>query len=163
MISAKCSSGVLCNCCVQCFNEPLHRRLITRQPVRCIQSTEVWPSTNPSTSTLWSRLRRASQSQIIFTASNSPSDTRAEATSTRSTFKSSNSKRAIISFSWGTKDTPLVCSPSRSVVSMISIFTPSFPILLFYLYCSTRSRCRPIHSSNNVSCKHWFRNVHFCP
>ena len=95
---------------------------MTRQPVACIQSTDVCPSTNPSTSTLGSILRRAAQSHIIFTASNSPSDTRAEATSTRSAFKSSSSKRAIISFSWGTKDTPLVCSPSRSVVSMISIF-----------------------------------------
>src|SRR5574344_369252 len=58
---------------------------------------------------------------MLFTASFSPSDTRADATSMRSTFMSISSMRAIISFSCGTKLTLLVCSPSRSVVSMISI------------------------------------------
>ena len=63
---------------------------MTRHPALYIQSTDVCPSTNPSTSTCESKPRRAAQSHIIRTASNSPSDTRAEATSMRSTFKSSS-------------------------------------------------------------------------
>src|SRR5690606_660873 len=46
---------------------------------------------------------------------------RAEAISILSTFTSVSSRRAMVSFSDGEKETPLVCSPSRRVVSMISI------------------------------------------
>ena len=42
--------------------------------------------------------------------------------------------RAIISFSWGRNDTPLVCSPSRSVESSISTkFVSMFPGFCFLL------------------------------
>ena len=81
--------------------------------------------------------------------------------SSRSTFRSCNSARAIINFSCGTKLTPLVCSPSRKVVSMISIFTGFAFILskrydapnpLSFLCFPTGSRYRRAHSSNNISC-----------
>jgi len=55
------------------------------------------------------------------TPSSSPSATRAEAISSRSTFSSLTRRRAIFFFSWAVKETPFVCSPSRRVVSMISI------------------------------------------
>ena len=55
-----------------------------------------------------------------LTALNSPSETRAEAISIRSTwlFKQGWAK---VNFSEAEKETPEVCSPSRRVVSMISI------------------------------------------
>ena len=58
--------------------------------------------------------------QIMLMASFSPSLTRAEPASIRSTLRSWSSMRAIISFSCGRNETPLVCSPSRSVESNIS-------------------------------------------
>ena len=39
------------------------------------------------------------------------------------------------------------------VLSMISILTPCFPILLFYFYCLARSLCHPVRSSDKVSYK----------
>ena len=61
------------------------------------------------------------QAVISFTEFNSPSETLAEATSMRSTFNSSNNNLESVSFSATENDTPEVCSPSLSVVSMISI------------------------------------------
>src|SRR5438477_6944159 len=58
---------------------------------------------------------------IALTARSSPSLTRAEATSIRSTFTASSSRRAMVRFSSGIIEMPSACSPSRSVVSMISI------------------------------------------
>ena len=62
------------------------------------------------------------QSVIALTALNSPSETLADATSILSTFKSSNNNFAMVNFSEEGNETPDVCSPSRSVVSIISIF-----------------------------------------
>ncbi len=67
---------------------------------------------------------RSAQAHTFETVSNSPSETRAEATSIRGTWSSRRSSFAIPSFSDAEKDTPEVCSPSRRVVSMTSTFTP---------------------------------------
>ena len=96
---------------------------MTRPPQSLIQRSDTPLSTKPSTSTASSMLWRSAHWQMSVTACFSPSLTRAEATSMRSTFTSRSSFFAICSFSCGTNDTPLVCSPSRRVVSMISIFS----------------------------------------
>ena len=57
---------------------------------------------------------------MASTAFRSPSETRAEAISIRSTRNSSNNSLANVSFSEVEKETPEVCSPSRRVVSIIS-------------------------------------------
>ena len=61
-------------------------------------------------------------SAISFTASNSPSETAAKPASITST-PSSSKRCAIRSLFSGIKDTPGVCSPSRSVVSKTLIFS----------------------------------------
>lgn len=61
------------------------------------------------------------QEVICFTALNSPSETRAEAISIRSMFNSCSNNLANVSFYDAVNDTPEVCSPSRRVVSIISI------------------------------------------
>ena len=120
-MSKMCSGAVLPSCCMQCFSEPFDSRFITFPPHPLIQSIDLPLSTKPSTSTLSSISAICAYLQIIFTASRSPSETRADATSILSTLTSRKSIRANMSFSCGTKDTPLVCSPSRSVESIISI------------------------------------------
>ena len=120
-ISAACSSSVLPSCPSQWRREPLQRRLMVRAPARSIQSRLLPLSTKPSTSTRSSRPLLSAHRVMRCTASSSPSLTRAEATSTRSTWSSSSSALHISSFSCGMKLTPLVCSPSRRVVSMISM------------------------------------------
>ena len=61
------------------------------------------------------------QSQTARTASNSPEDTRADAISMRGTLSSHNTSLVMFNFSDVENDTPEVCSPSRKVVSNISI------------------------------------------
>ena len=67
---------------------------------------------------------------IVFTARRSPSLTRADATSMRSTLTVSSRRCAIVRFSSGIIEMPSACSPSRSVVSMISI-RRVFPLLIY--------------------------------
>ena len=71
----------------------------------------------PRTSTRSASPTPWAQSMIWETASSSPAETRAEATSMRSTRTASSRTLAMLSFSSGEKETPWVCSPSRSVVS----------------------------------------------
>ena len=159
-MSSMCCAGCLCSCWVQCFSEPFASRLMVLQPHSATQSTLFPPSMNPSTSTRSSLSILAAKLQIMPTASRSPSDTRADATSMRSTFRSLSSMRAMMSFSWGRKLTPLVCSPSRSVESMISTkgcmrwnpFTCSLvPIALSSLCSEPGSRCRRVPASDSAS------------
>src|SRR5690606_26252750 len=86
-----------------------------------IQVSDLPPSTNERTSMRSRCPLSAAQLATALTQSNSPCETRAEAISTRSTCSSSKSNCAMVSFSETENDTPDVCSPSRSVVSMISI------------------------------------------
>src|SRR5690606_37637404 len=83
-----------------------------------------------STSTLFSRSFAFAHLVMAFTAANSPSDTRAEAISILSTFTSVKSSCAMVSFSEAEKDTPLVCSPSRSVVSITSMYRGELGMLV---------------------------------
>ncbi len=129
-ISAKCSSGVFFNCPSRCFNEPLVSRLITFPPASMIQFNETPLSTNPRTSILSKWLFFPAHSVILFTALYSPLDTLAEATSILFTFSSSKSNLATASFSDSLKETPVVCSPSRKVVSITSMVV-IFIVLLF--------------------------------
>ena len=94
----------------------------TFAPAFIIQLIDFPSSTKVNTSIFSKQLCSEAQEVIFFTASNSPSDTLAEATSKRSTSNSSKSNFAIVNFSETENDTPDVCSPSRSVVSIISIF-----------------------------------------
>src|SRR5690606_23141747 len=94
-------------------------------PACCIQVSDLPPSTNERTSIRSRWPLSAAQAAMAFTQSNSPCETRADAISTRSTCSSSNSSCAMVSFSETENDTPDVCSPSRSVVSMISIVRPA--------------------------------------
>ena len=64
-----------------------------------------------------------------FTALNSPAETRADATSIRSTFNSFKRSFVMVSFSLSENDIPEVCSPSLRVVSITSI---SFIFILDY-------------------------------
>ena len=161
-MSARCSSGDFFSWCRQCLSEPLQSRLMHCPPHARIQSTEVVWSTNPNTSTRDSMPALRAHLQMSDTARFSPSDTRAEATSMRSTLSSCRSRRAMSSFSWGMNDTPLVCSPSRSVVSMISIFRRSgLPMLQFSGGFQAESRCRRGRSSGNISCSRSARSVRF--
>jgi len=130
-MSAICCSGVLRSCSVTCLYEPLHKRLSTWHPADSIQLSEVSPSTKPSTSSLSICLVRLAIDAMCFTASNSPSETRAEAISIRLT-PSSNSACAILSFSCAANETPVVCSPSRRVVSIISIILFGFICMLIH-------------------------------
>ena len=111
---------------------------------------------NEHAPTLGSILRRAAQSHIIFTCE-LPFRHRA-----RSNFHpvrlqvlpAANGHHQVFA---GQKDTPLVCSPSRSVVSMISILTMfhvSSPRILFYFILYKGNLYRPIRSSGSVSCRH---------
>ena len=120
-ISLKCCSGVFLSWCVRWFIEPLVKRFWTLAPDFFIQSIETPPSTNVNTSTRLIYPLVLAHSVICCTAESSPSDTLAEATSILSTFNSSNNNLAKVSFSDAEKDTPEVCSPSRRVVSIISI------------------------------------------
>ena len=123
-MSARCSSGVFLSCMVTWRSEPLVSKLSTRPPALVIQSMETPLSTKPNTSTLSMSPLSSAHRQMDSTALRSPSLTRADATSMRSTPTSSRSCRAMVSFSLALKLTPAVCSPSRSVVSRISsIFT----------------------------------------
>ena len=123
-ISAKCSSGDLPSCSRQCFSEPLQSRLMTLPPTSVIQLTDTPSSTNPRISMASSSFFFFAHEQILRTESFSPEDTRAEATSMRGTRSSRSMLRAILSFSEGEKLTPEVCSPSRRVVSKISMSIP---------------------------------------
>ena len=159
-----CSSSVLPSCSSQWRRDPLHSRFRQRHPVSYIQSTDWCPSTKPSTSTLSNRPARRAHRQMFFTESRSPSLTRADATSMRSIFKSCNNARAMTNFSWGMKLTPLVCSPSRSVVSMISTFLSSgSPMLLSYRCSQAGSRCRRGHSLDNTSYSRSARSARSVP
>ena len=163
-MSSICCSGVLWSCWVQCLYEPFASRLMTWQPVSAIQSTLLLWSTKPKTSMRSRYPACSAKRQMPVTASFSPSETRAEATSRRSTFTFSNNRRAIISFSCGRKLTPLVCSPSRSVESMISmrdfiLFSDSMFYGSFQRPPPCRgsvrgSRHRRDHSSSNASYNH---------
>ena len=75
---------------------------------------------------LWTRRNRRSS----CTARRSPSLTRAEATSMRSTLTVSSRRCAMVRFSSGIIEMPSACSPSRSVVSMTSI-RRAFPLLIY--------------------------------
>ena len=121
LISAMCSCTVFLSWKVQCFSEPLQRRFITRAPHERIHSIEAPLSRNPSTSILSMCPRLRAQSHSWVAISYSPDETRADAISMRGSFRSSRSSRAILIFSCRAKETPEVCSPSRSVVSIISI------------------------------------------
>ena len=81
------------------------------------------------------QIATAAQSQIIFTASTHRPTHAPKQPLPGLLLNPPTANGQSLVFSWGTKDTPLVCSPSRSVVSMISILTPCFPILRFYFYC----------------------------
>ena len=145
VMSATCCSGVLRSCSVTCLNEPLQSRFMTRQPADSIQSSDTVPSTNPSTSSLSRWPVRAAQLAMLRTASNSPSETRAEAISIRFTPKSPSSTCAMLSFSCAANETPEVCSPSRRVVSMISIIRNGLLRRPRSLLCwPTDNRCRRV-------------------
>ena len=58
-----------------------------------------------------------------------------------STFNSVNNNCAIVSFSDAENDTPLVCSPSRSVVSIISIYRFPLPTFLTVDAVSSKMVC----------------------
>ena len=134
LISAICSSGFLPSCIVQCLSEPLQSKFITLMPAERIQSTDLSPSTKPSTSTLSSRPLLSAQRAIFCTVVNSPSETRADATSILSRHRSSSRRRARDSFSSAANDTPDVCSPSRKVVSKILIIVVNFRSLSLSTY-----------------------------
>ena len=104
------------------FSEPLARRFWTFAPVFFIHSIEIPLSRKDRISTLSTKFSDFAQSIIFETALNSPLETRADATSILSTFNSFKSSFDIVSFSYSENDIPDVCSPSRSVVSIISIF-----------------------------------------
>ena len=118
-MSSMCCSGVFLSCWVTCLNDPLQSKLMTLPPASLIQLREMSPSTKPRISTLWPYPRSFAQDRIFFAPWNSPADTLAEATSIRSTPTSSNKMRATLTFSVSLNATPDVCSPSRSVVSMM--------------------------------------------
>ena len=119
--SSMCSSGVFFNCPRQCFSLPLQSRLMTFPPASRTHSADSPLSTKPSTSTFSICPFFPAQSQMRLSVSNSPDDTRADVTSTRGIWSSSTSSLNILSFSLLVKLTPEVCSPSRRVVSIISM------------------------------------------
>src|SRR5574344_2102126 len=120
-MSLRCCWGVLRSCSVTCLSEPLQSRLSTLQPAFSNQPMETPLSMKPRTSTLSSKSWALAQAAMRFTASNSPLETLAEATSTLSTCSSSSNKRTMLNFSWLAKETPEVCSPSLRVVSSTSM------------------------------------------
>ena len=133
LMSAMCSSGFLPSCIAQCLSEPLQSRFITLMPAERNQSTDLSPSTKPSTSTLSNRPFESAQRAIFCTVVNSPSETRADATSILSRHRSSSRSLARDSFSSEANDTPDVCSPSRKVVSKILIIIVYFYYQNFWL------------------------------
>ena len=111
-----CCSSVLRSWSRQCFSLPLVSRLMTLPPVDDPVDAAGW-STKPSTSTRSETfLLRPTVDQA--TASFSPLDTQADATSIRSTRSDFSKAWAMFTFSSGVNETPWVCSPSRRVVSM---------------------------------------------
>ncbi len=114
------------------------------------------------------------------TACCSPCETRAEAISMRLTCSSSSNSRAMESFSRALKETPEVCSPSRSVVSMIStggkhrrgLFAGGFEGLGSGRRCCTGNPRRRSRFRDSVSCRRrsrsarcgpWLRRSASCP
>ena len=134
-MSAICSSGVFFSCSLQWRNDPLHKRLMAFPPASLIQRMEIPLSINPRISILSMKFCLLAQEHTWFTDRNSPSDTRADAISIRSTCNSVSSRRAILNFSWGANETPEVCSPSRKVVSNISIRMELFVVSFFPSLC----------------------------
>ena len=94
---------------------------MTRPPTPFTQLMDRPLSMKPSISILFILFVARAQSQTDFTDSNSPEDTLAEAISMRGTLSSHNTKRVMFNFSDVENETPDVCSPSRNVVSSISI------------------------------------------
>ncbi len=91
---------------------------MTVEPDSLIQSTlRLW-SMNPKTSIHSKKPFSAAHSAMFCTEPNSPSEILAEVTSIRSTRSFFNSVLAILAFSGGVNETPWVCSPSLSVVSI---------------------------------------------
>lgn len=97
-MSAICSSGVFFSCSLQWRNDPLHKRLMVFPPASLIQRMEIPLSINPRISILSMKFCLLAQEHTWFTDRNSPSDTRADAISIRSTCNSVSSRRAILNF-----------------------------------------------------------------
>ena len=175
-IPLKCCSGVCFNWYFKWFNDPLVNRFWTFAPASIIHWIETPLSTKVKISTRSRRFTSLAHFVMLFTALNSPSDTRAEATSIRSTFSSPSRSFASVSFSEDENDTPDVCSPSRRVVSIISIVF-GFMILgwnwiieecflqipQFVPWCLSNNQCHQNRWAYCLSYKNWYQKILMFP
>ena len=109
------------------------KKLITRPPTLFTHSIDSPLSIKPRISILPIFPVELAQSHTALTESNSPDETRAEAISMRGMLSSHSTSLVILSFSDVENDTPEVCSPSRNVVSNISICISSWNFSIHHL------------------------------